>query len=181
VAAQDLELMKGKKLHRISREDEITVFADLRGIKGDSVELMLRGKFEKLSQDSLYLSYWEFARHNYYRHFSDSSHYEYDIFKENQMQGIIALKHVNGIYRHRSGLTHGMTNLVFVSMGAALATIPFVIAMKPGEGKDVIRTVNLVSTITMLSSATVGFVFAKRKYDLRPGGRKSWKIRSRAD
>ena len=174
--AQSLALERKGRTIVLRPQDELTLFVEKRGVKNDSIEMMLRGELRKRDGNHLHMLYDEYALHNFYKNADDSLHYVDEILRDTMLFTTVSLHNVTGIYKHRSKLTKMMSRVVFVTLGTSLATMPLVLAMKPGPTRDIVSTVNLASAATMLTSAAIGIVFAKKKLWIQPRDKKSWTI-----
>jgi hypothetical protein len=174
--AQTFGLQRGTDIFRIKPLDELTIFFENKGVRGDSIEMMIRGKLLNFKKDSLYMAYDDFAIHNYYHKAEDSLHYVDEVLHDTMLFMKVPHNQINGIYWHRTQLKSAMTKVVFVTLGVGLATVPFVLAMKPSPARDVITVTNITAAATMLTAAAVGIIFSKKKFWIRPKNNKSWNV-----
>lgn len=174
--AQSFGLQRGTDVFRIKPLDELTIFFEKKGVKADSIEMMIRGQILNFKQDSLYMAYDDYAIHNYYHKAGDSLHYQDEVLHDTMLFMKVPQVQINGIYWHRTKLKSIAIKVVFVTLGISLATIPFVLGTKPGPVHDVIAATNIAAAATMLTSAAVGIIFSKRKFWIKPKNEKSWNI-----
>jgi hypothetical protein len=174
--AQSLTLKRGEKSRVIMIHDELTLFTEKRGVRNDSIEMVLRGELLDVRNDSLYMAYDEYAVHNYYKDAADSMHYVDEIIRDTMLFMKIPVNELTGIYKHRKKLTKAMTRIVFITLGTSLATIPLVLALEPGSTRDLVSAVNLTSASVMLVAAATGIIFQKKKFWIQPKTKGSWTI-----
>ncbi len=174
--AQSFSLKRGDKTVRIKKFDEVNVFSEKRGLKNDSLELTVRGQLTDFKKDTLLIRYDEYSVHDFYKKYPDTLHYTYEILTDTFMMMKVPAKDITGMFRYRNKLKSVTNKIVFVTLGTSLVTMPFVLAMKAGPERDAVSALNITSTVAMLSSMTVGLVFGKQKFWLKPKGPKTWEI-----
>jgi hypothetical protein len=174
--AQHINLRRGSETFTIGPQAEVTLFTENKGLRNDSIEMMVRGKVIDIRNDVILLEYEEFAIHNFYRSAADSLHYVDEVLRDTVMLMKVPMNDVTGLYMHRKKLTTAMTKIVFVTLGTSLATVPLLLTLKPGPAKNAVTALNISSTVTMLAAAGIGIFFAKKKFWIKPKDRKSWEL-----
>ncbi len=179
VVMPELTVTRGNQIKTILSGEDVTVFAQMRARRNDSIDLAIWGQFVGYIKDTILIDSDQFVEHNFYKKHSDSLHYYSPMLFDTLIRKKIALKYVTGIYKEREPFGMYMTRTTITGMGLGLGFM--MASLLSGTDTDAgnrYATIATASFLTVPISFGLGLAFSKEKYRLS-GGKdpaKLWKV-----
>lgn len=174
----EFTLSKGKKHVTIERLEEITVFRTKKGLKHDSIEIISKGTFQEIRNDTLYLKAFQFSEHNFYKRYPDTNHY----FSESLEDTLIIIKspinEITKLISQREKLNRVVNTAAITALGIFFVSFPLALTVESSSAGSVLGQIAAITALSIPVIISVNMIFSKRTLQIAPTTKKkeTWRI-----
>jgi hypothetical protein len=178
IVVRELGLKKGNDTKTIDYLEDLTVFGQKRGLKGDSVDFAVWGQFVGFKKDTILIDCDQFIKHNFYKKYPDSMHYYAPLLMDTVIRIKLPIKEIDRIYKEREPFSTYMTRATVSGIGLGLVCMVGSLVSGETDASTVFAQVATVSFLTVPVSFGIGFSFSKQKFWLHDKNKSTrlWKI-----
>jgi hypothetical protein len=161
-------LSKGKKTVTFEKMEEITVYRTKKGLKHDSIEMISKGNFLEIRNDTLVLNAFQFSVHNFYKNYPDTNHY----FSESLDDTLIRIKspinEITKIYSQREEFNRVVNTAAIAALGVFFVSFPLAITIESSEAGSTFGQIAAFSALSIPVIISFNMAFSKRKFQIAP-------------
>ena len=166
-----------KRVKKINKFNDLSVYSEKKGLKNDSIEYDVRGKFMAVTNDTMIIESEDVFIHNFYFKKNDSLHYH--SIKTTNGFAKIPLLNISKIYCGRDKFKTFTLRTTLVCLATALIVSPLISIQKGGFNGDRFRKVSGTSLGVMVLSISFGIGFSQKEFLIWPTkkNKKTWVIK----
>ncbi len=172
-------LSKGKKSVGFESMEEITVFRTKKGLKHDSIEIISKGHFMEIRNDTLVLNAYQFSEHNFYKKYPDTNHYFSETLFDTLIRIKTPLKEITKIYSQRDEFNRVVNTAAITALGVFFVSFPLAITVESSELGSTLGQVAAFSALSIPVIVSFNMIFSKRKFQISPTEKHkdTWQLR----
>ena len=161
----------------ITKYNDLSVYSEKKGLKNDSIEYDVRGKFMAITNDTMIIESEDVYIHNFYFKNNDSLHYH--PIKTSNGFTKIPLINISKIYYGRDKFKTFTLRTTLICLATALIVSPLISIQKGGFNGDRFRKVTGTSLGVMVLSISFGIGFSQKEFLIWPTkkNKKTWVIK----
>lgn len=175
-------LVNGTKKKTVYNLSEITVHRMEKGLKHDSVESVYKGDFLEYGADTLLLNTYQFSKHNFYKHYTDTNHYFSEFLFDSLIQTKIPVNEITKIYAARERFSNLVNGMAIGALGTFIVSLPLALAIKSDPANTVFTHSAVYSALSMPVIVFANIIFSKQKFTISGTDKKknTWQFESRS-
>jgi hypothetical protein len=171
-------LSKGKKTVAFEKMEDVTVYRTKKGLKHDSIEIISRGNFLEIRNDTLVLNAFQFSVHNFYKTYPDTNHFYSESLDDTLIRIKSPIKEITKIELQREKFNRVVNTSAIVALGVFFVSFPLAITVESSEAGNIFGQIAAYSAASIPVIITFNMAISKRQFQIAPSVKNKaiWKL-----